>query len=75
MRIRNTDYTIRYLHAPGRDLPGEGEGGAVGVGEVDILQLHHHLPHHVVPAVPVKAQHNKVQRQNLKKITFSVRTL
>ncbi len=58
---------MQYLHAPGRDLPGEGEGGAVGVGEVDILQLHHHLTHHVVPAVPVKAQHNKVQRQDLEK--------
>ena len=71
----NADPLIQYLHAPGGDLPGEGEGGAVRVGEVDILQLHHHLTHYVVPAVPVKAQHNKVQRQDLKKgkITFRIK--
>ena len=91
-----------YLHTPGRDLSDEREGRVVRVGQVNVLQLNHHLVlcnyyyyHHcyhynyyyyynynyyyyyycynfhglydylsynVIPAVPVEAEHNKVQR-------------
>ena len=53
------------LVTPGRDLPGQGERAGVRPGEVHPLQLHHHLPHHVVPAVPVEGEHHKVQGEDL----------
>ena len=46
-------------------LPGQGKGAGLGAGEVHPLQLHHHLPHHVVPAVSVEGQHDKVEGENL----------
>ena len=55
-----------YLHTTWSDLSHERQGRSIRVGEVDILQLNHHLSHHVVPAVTVEAEHHKVQCQNLK---------
>merc|ERR1719234_1152783 len=49
---------------PWGDLSDQGEGAGLRVGKVQALHLHHHLPHHVVPAVPVKGQHHKVQRKD-----------
>ena len=50
---------------PWGDLSDQGEGAGLRVGKVQALHLHHHLPNHVVAAVPVKGQHHKVQRKDL----------
>ena len=39
-------FEVIYLHAPGGDLPDEREGVGVRVGQVNVLQLYHHLQGH-----------------------------
>ena len=53
------------LVTPRCDLPCQRQWARFRSGEVHPLQLDHHLTHHVVPAVPVKGEHHKVQGQNL----------
>ena len=50
-----------YLHAPGGDVPDQGEGTHFRVLEVEVLHLQQHLPDDVIPAVAVKAQDHKVE--------------
>ena len=57
---------------PWGDLSDQGEGAGLRVGKVQALHLHHHLPHHVVAAVPVKGQHHKVQRKDLENKNISI---
>ena len=53
------------LVAPRVDFPCQGKRAGLRAGEVHPLQLHHHLPHHVVPAVAVEGQDHKVEGENL----------
>ena len=55
-----------YLHAPGGNVPDQGERAHLGVLEVEVLHLQQHLPNDVIPAVAVEAQDHKVESQNLK---------
>ena len=57
---------MKNLKAPRGDLPGDGDGAVVVRGaKVDVLQLDHDLADDVVARVPVKAQHDEVERQAL----------
>ena len=58
-----------YLHAPGGDVPDQGEGTHLGVLEVEVLHLQHDLPDDVIPTVAVEAQDHKVKGKNLIKVT------
>ena len=54
------------LEAPGRDLPGDGDGLVVAGAQVDRLELDHDLADDVVPRVAVEAQDHEVKGQSLK---------
>ena len=58
-----------YLHAPGGDVPDQGEGTHLGVLEVEVLHLQHDFPDDVIPTVAVEAQNHKVKGKNLIKVT------
>ena len=53
------------LVAPRGDFPRQGQRAGLGAGKVHPLQLHHHLAHHVVPAVPVEGEHHNVEGEDL----------
>ena len=55
-----------YLHAPGGNVPDQGEGTHLRVLQVEVLHLQQHLPDDVISAVAVKAQDHKVESKNLK---------
>ena len=65
--VENKQTTHTSPCIPWGDLSAQWEGAGVRVGEVQALHLDQHLPHHVVPAVPVKGQHHKVQCKDLEK--------